>query len=71
MRSHILGLFLILGCLAPAQQRKNDTYRGGLVTPPLPKPPAPLSTFADVIGEGATLLKEYGNPHAGVEFQTS
>jgi protein SCO1 len=38
MRSRILGLFLILGCLAPAQQRKNDTYRGGLVTPPLPKP---------------------------------
>ena len=38
MRSQIFGLFLILGCLAPAQQRKNDTYRGGLVTPPLPKP---------------------------------
>src|ERR1700733_634643 len=38
MRSRFLGLFLILGCLAPAQQRKNDTSRGGLVTPPLPKP---------------------------------
>jgi protein SCO1/2 len=38
MKSRFLGLFLILGCLAAAQQRKGDTYRGGLVAPPLPKP---------------------------------
>ena len=33
-----MGLFLILASLAAAQQSKRDTYRGGLVTPPLPKP---------------------------------
>src|SRR6202035_5905098 len=38
MISRILGLFLILACFAPAQQRKSETYRGGIVTPPLPKP---------------------------------
>jgi protein SCO1/2 len=38
MRSRLLGLFLILASLTPAQQRKADTYRGGLVTPPLSKP---------------------------------
>jgi protein SCO1/2 len=30
--------FLLLASLAPAQQGASDTYRGGLVTPPLPKP---------------------------------
>ena len=38
MKTRFLCLFLILGCLASAQQRNSDTYRGGLVTPPLPKP---------------------------------
>jgi protein SCO1/2 len=38
MKSCIFGLFLILASLASAQHRKSDTYRGGLVTPPLPKP---------------------------------
>jgi protein SCO1 len=38
MRSRFLGLFLMLGSLMPAQHGKSDTYRGGLVTPPLPKP---------------------------------
>ena len=38
MTSRFCGLFLILSFLAPAQQSKSDTYRGGLVTPPLPKP---------------------------------
>ena len=32
------GLFFILASLAPAQQGGSHTYRGGLVTPPLPKP---------------------------------
>ena len=34
MRSRVLSLFLVLASLALAQQ----PYRGGLVTPPLPKP---------------------------------
>ena len=38
MTSRVFGLFLVFACLASAQQGKNDTYRGGLVTPPLPKP---------------------------------
>ena len=38
MRSPLLGLFLILASLAPAQPRKTEAYRGGLVTPPLAKP---------------------------------
>jgi protein SCO1/2 len=38
MKSRFFGLFLILASLAPAQQSKSQTYRGGLVTPPLPKP---------------------------------
>ena len=35
MKSHWFGLLLILAPWAPAQ---SDAYRGGLVTPPLPKP---------------------------------
>jgi len=38
MTSRAFGLFIIIACLASAQQGKKDTYRGGLVTPPLPKP---------------------------------
>jgi protein SCO1/2 len=38
MRIHCLVLLFILVCLAPAQQVVNETYRGGMVTPPLPKP---------------------------------
>jgi protein SCO1/2 len=38
MTSRFCGLFLILSFLASAQQAKIDTYRGGLITPPLPKP---------------------------------
>ncbi|HLJ14350.1 MAG TPA: SCO family protein [Bryobacteraceae bacterium] len=38
MKSRFLGLFFILASLAPAQQGRSDTYRGGIVTPPLPKP---------------------------------
>src|SRR5579864_8135641 len=38
MKSRFLGLFFILASLAPAQQGRSDTYRGGVVTPPLPKP---------------------------------
>src|SRR3954451_777624 len=30
--------FLVLASLAPAQQSQSEGYRGGLVTPPLPKP---------------------------------
>jgi len=38
MKSRLFGLFFILASLTSAQQGKGDTYRGGLVTPPLPKP---------------------------------
>jgi protein SCO1/2 len=37
MKSRLFGLVLILASSAPAQP-KSDTYRGGLVTPPLAKP---------------------------------
>jgi protein SCO1 len=38
MKSRVFVLFFILASLSPAQQGKSDTYRGGFVTPPLPKP---------------------------------
>src|SRR3984957_18795342 len=38
MRFRVFCSLLPLGCLAAAQQGTSDTYRGGLVTPPLPKP---------------------------------
>jgi protein SCO1/2 len=38
MKPQLLGVFLILATLAPAQQGGSDVYRGGIVTPPLPKP---------------------------------
>jgi protein SCO1/2 len=38
MKSRFFGLFLILASLASAQQGGTDSYRGGIVTPPLPKP---------------------------------
>jgi protein SCO1/2 len=38
MKSRYCGLFLVLASLAPAQQGGSGTYRGGIVTPPLPKP---------------------------------
>jgi protein SCO1 len=38
MKSRFFGLFLILASLASAQQGGTDAYRGGIVTPPLPKP---------------------------------
>jgi len=38
MTSRVFGLFLVFASLVSAQQGKGDAYRGGLVTPPLPKP---------------------------------
>jgi len=38
MKARLFGLFLMLAFLAPAQQGKSDAFRGGIVTPPLPKP---------------------------------
>src|ERR1700719_3775317 len=38
MKSRLFGSLLVLASLAPAQQHSEITYRGGLVTPPLPKP---------------------------------
>jgi len=38
MKARLFGLFLMLASLAPAQQGESDAFRGGIVTPPLPKP---------------------------------
>jgi protein SCO1 len=38
MRSRCFSVFLICASLATAQQGSNGTYRGGVVSPPLPKP---------------------------------
>src|SRR5690242_1563448 len=38
MKLTFLSLWLIFAAGVPAQESKTDTYRGGLVTPPLPKP---------------------------------
>ena len=38
MKSLLFSMFLFLVSLAPAQPAKSDSYRGGLITPPLPKP---------------------------------
>src|SRR5215831_8056426 len=38
MKSLLFSMFLFLASLAPAQPAKSDSYRGGLITPPLPKP---------------------------------
>jgi protein SCO1 len=38
MRSRLLGVLLGLSCAMPARPTSGDTYRGGLVTPPLHKP---------------------------------
>jgi protein SCO1 len=38
MKSRVLGLLLTLTFLAAAQQSSGSAYRGGLVTPALPKP---------------------------------
>ena len=38
MRSRHFALVFALAFLAPAHQATGDTFRGGIVTPPLPKP---------------------------------
>ena len=38
MKSLLFPMCLLLASLAPAQPAKSDSYRGGLITPPLPKP---------------------------------
>jgi protein SCO1/2 len=38
MKSSLFSLLVVFASLTPAQQSKAETYRGGLVTPPLPKP---------------------------------
>jgi len=38
MKLRFFCSLLVLASLAPAQQGPRDSYRGGLVTPPLPKP---------------------------------
>jgi protein SCO1 len=38
MKFYCIALFLVLSSLTRAQVNERDGYRGGLVTPPLPKP---------------------------------
>src|SRR5689334_12996628 len=38
MKSSFLALFLLTTSLLAHQQENGDSYRGGIVTPPLPKP---------------------------------
>src|SRR6516165_3016429 len=38
MRSRLIGVLLGLSCAMAARPTYGVTYRGGLVTPPLPKP---------------------------------
>ena len=38
MKSSCLALFLLMTSLLAHEQGNGDTYRGGIVTPPLPKP---------------------------------
>jgi protein SCO1/2 len=38
MRSRLFALVFALAFLAPAHQASGDSFRGGIVTPPLPKP---------------------------------
>jgi protein SCO1/2 len=38
MKLRVFCLLLTLASLAPAQTGESDAYRGGLITPPLPKP---------------------------------
>jgi protein SCO1 len=69
MKARFLGLFFILAFLAPAQQGKIDTYRGGLVTPPLPKPRfvltdtsgAPFDFWNRTMGSVTLLFFGYAN----------
>src|SRR6478672_2005897 len=69
MKSRFFVLFFVLASLAPAQQAKSDTYRGGLVTPPLPKPRfvltdtsgAPFDFWNRTMGSGTLLFFGYTN----------
>ena len=38
MKYRVFPLLLTIACMAPAQESGRVSYRGGLVTPPLPKP---------------------------------
>jgi len=38
MRSRTVALLLVLACLTATTRAQGDSYRGALVTPPLPKP---------------------------------
>src|SRR5947207_5200923 len=38
MRSRLFAMLFTLSSVVPAHQASGDSYRGGVVTPPLPKP---------------------------------
>ena len=69
MRPGFIGLFLVLGSFMPVQPARSETYRGGLVTPPLPKPRfvltdtsgAPFDFWNNTLGSVTLLFFGYTN----------
>src|SRR5262245_49298085 len=66
MKAYFFGLLLVLASLVAAQPVKSDTYRGGLVTPPLPKPKFVLTDTSCALfdfwnrTQGAVILLFFG-----------
>jgi protein SCO1/2 len=69
MRSRCIGLLLVAAFLIRAQPANSETYRGGLVTPPLPKPRfvltdtsgAPFDFWSRTLGSVTLLFFGYTN----------
>jgi protein SCO1/2 len=69
MRPGVIGLLLVLGSFMPVQPDRSETYRGGLVTPPLPKPRfvltdtagAPFDFWNNTLGSVTLLFFGYTN----------
>ena len=69
MRPGFIGLLLVLGSFMPVQPARSETYRGGLVTPPLPKPRfvltdtsgAPFDFWNNTLGSVTLLFFGYTN----------
>ena len=69
MRPGFIGLFLVLGSVMPVQPARSEPYRGGLVTPPLPKPRfvltdtsgAPFDFWNNTFGSVTLLFFGYTN----------
>jgi protein SCO1/2 len=69
MKSRPFAVLLILASFAAALRANGDTYRGGLVTPPLPKPRfvlidtsgAPFDFWSQTLGSVTLLFFGYTN----------